>query len=59
VFFSGRVSLHSLKHSLVHWSEDNFGSRVPYYLLKPFLYGFIGAEILTRRYGIFTIVAQK
>jgi 2-polyprenyl-3-methyl-5-hydroxy-6-metoxy-1,4-benzoquinol methylase len=59
VFFSRRVSFHSLKHSLVHWSEVSFGSRIPYYLLKPLLFGFVAAEILTRRYGIVTIVAQK
>jgi 2-polyprenyl-3-methyl-5-hydroxy-6-metoxy-1,4-benzoquinol methylase len=59
VFFSRRVSFHSLKHSLVHWSEARCGNRAPYYLLKPFLYGFVLSEVLTRRHGIFTIIARK
>ena len=59
LFFSRRINFHSLKHSLLHWSEDNFRSRVPYYALKPLLFAFPPVEALTGRYGIMTAVAQK
>jgi SAM-dependent methyltransferase len=57
--FSPSVNFHSLKHSLLHWSEDRTRSRVPYYLLKPFLFGIPILERLLRSYGILTTVAQK
>ena len=59
LFFSRRVNFHSLKHSLLHWAEDNFGSRVPYYALKPLLFAFPLLEQLARRSGIMTTAAQK
>jgi 2-polyprenyl-3-methyl-5-hydroxy-6-metoxy-1,4-benzoquinol methylase len=59
LFFSRRVNFHSLKHSLLHWSADNFSSHVPYYVLKPFLFAFPLLEALTGKYGIMTTVAQK
>ena len=59
LFFSRRVNFHSLKHSLLHWSEDSFRSRAPYYALKPLLFAFPAVEAVTRRYGILTTVAQK
>ncbi len=59
MLFSPQVNFHSLKHSLIHWSENRIGSRVPYYVLKPLLYLFPPLERLTGRCGILTAVAQK
>ncbi len=56
--FSARVNMHCLKHSLLHWSENRFGSRVPYYLLKPAILGFPLLERLTGRHGITTVIAR-
>jgi len=57
--FSPYVNSHSLKHSLLNWSEDGLGSRVPYYALKPLLHGLGLLERLTGRYGILTVAAQS
>jgi SAM-dependent methyltransferase len=57
--FSPRVNFHSLKHSLLNWSEDRMGSRAPYYMLKPFLFGFPLVERVFRSYGILTSVSRK
>jgi len=59
LFFSRQVNFHSLKHSLLCWSEERLGCRIPYYLLKPFLFAFPVLEQITGRFGIFTTVAQK
>ncbi len=58
VFFSRLNNRHQLKHSLIHWSEEHFSSRVPYYFLKPLLSAFSPLEILCNKYGILTTVAQ-
>ncbi len=57
--FSPLVNVHTLKHSLVHWSEDRFHTRLPYYALKPLLLLFPLLERVARSYGILTVVAQK
>jgi hypothetical protein len=57
--FSRDVNFHSLKHSLLSWSEDRFGSCVPYYLLKPGLLIFCLIESLSGKSGILTIIARK
>jgi len=59
LLFSRLVNFHALKHSLIHWSEDKFKGRIPYYLLKPFLFAFPLLERITGRYGILTAIAQK
>lgn len=59
LLFSRLVNFHSLKHSLIHWSEDRFRSRVPYYALKPLLFLFPPLERLTGSYGILTAIACK
>ncbi len=59
LFFSRLVNFHSLKHSLLNWSVDRFGSSVPYYLLKPLLYACPPLEQVTDRYGILTTIARK
>ncbi len=58
-FFSRRVNLHSLKHSLLNWSREKFGSSVPYYLLKPLILAMPMIESLSRKYGILTVIARK
>ncbi len=57
--FSRHVNFHSLKHSLVNWSEDRAGSRLPYYLLKPGLFLLSIMERITGRFGMLTTIAQK
>jgi SAM-dependent methyltransferase len=59
LLFSRLVNFHSLKYSLIHWSEDRFGSRIPYYALKPLLFLFPPLERLAGNYGILTAVARK
>jgi SAM-dependent methyltransferase len=59
LLFSPLVNFHSLKHSLIHWSEDRFRSRIPYYAMKPLLLLFPLLERASRSYGILTTVAQK
>ncbi len=59
LFFSRLVNFHSLKHSLLNWSTDTCGSRIPYYLLKPLLFAFPYLEQISGRYGILTTIAQK
>jgi len=59
LLFSRYVNFHSLKHSLLHWSQDRCGSRLPYYALKPLLFLFPLLERLTGSYGILTVIAQK
>lgn len=59
LLFSPLVNFHALKHSLLNWSEGRFKGRLPYYLLKPLLFGFPLLERITGRYGILTTVAQK
>ena len=57
--FSRMINFHCLKYSLINWSEARFRSRFPYYLLKPFLFGFASLERVVNRHGIITMVAQK
>ncbi len=59
MFFSRRVSFHSLKHSLLQWSTQACHSRAPYYLIKPLLTVFPLVEHLTGKYGIITTIAGK
>lgn len=59
VFFSKMSNFHQLKHSLVHWSEERFASRIPYYLLKPTLFLFSSFERFSVRYGSLTTIATK
>jgi SAM-dependent methyltransferase len=58
-FFSRIVNFHCLKHSLLNWAGDRFGSRAPYYALKPLLFGFPLIEQLAGRYGMLTTIARK
>ena len=57
--FSRIIGFHCLKHSLVNWSESLFGSRAPYYSLKPILPLCALLERVVRRSGIVTLVARK
>ena len=57
--FSRIIGFHCLKHSLVNWSESLFGSRIPYYLLKPILPLCALLERAVRRSGIITLVVQN
>jgi len=59
LLFSPLVNFHSLKHSLIHWSEDRFHSRVPYYALKPLLFLIPLLERPTGSYGMLTAIARK
>ncbi|MEE8585482.1 MAG: class I SAM-dependent methyltransferase [Acidobacteriota bacterium] len=59
MFGSSRANLHHLKHSLIHWSEDRFGSRLPYYLFKWTLFLVNWAEQLSGRYGMLVVVGRK
>jgi SAM-dependent methyltransferase len=59
VFFSRIVNIHSLKYSLINWSEAQFSSRVPYYALKPLLFVFQLVEGFSRHYGMLTTIARK
>ncbi len=58
-FFSSIVNIHCLKYSLINWSEAYFGSRLPYYLLKPLLMMVPLLERITGRYGMLTTVARR
>lgn len=57
--YSPRVTRHSLKHSALNWSMDQFRSRLPYYVLKPALPLITIAECVTRRFSILTLVARR
>jgi 2-polyprenyl-3-methyl-5-hydroxy-6-metoxy-1,4-benzoquinol methylase len=59
LFFSRVVNFHCLKHSLLNWSQDRFTSRLPYYLLKPLLFGFLLVEQFSGKYGMATTIARK
>ena len=59
LLFSPLVNFHSLKLSLLNWSEDRFHGRGPYYALKPLLFLLPPLERLTGRCGILTTIAQK
>ncbi len=59
LFFSRIVNFHALKYSLINWSEEKFGSRVPYYALKPLLFGFPLLERAAGSAGIITVVAGR
>ena len=59
MFGSSRANLHHLKHSLIHWSEDRFGNRLPYYLLKWTLFLVNWAEQLSGRYGMLVVVSRR
>ena len=59
LFFSRLVNFHCLKHSLLNWSQERFNSRIPYYGLKPLLFGFPLIERLTGKYGMATTIARK
>lgn len=58
LFFSPTVNIHSLKYSLINWSEETFHTRLPYYLLKPLLFAFQLVERTSGRYGMLTTVAR-
>jgi SAM-dependent methyltransferase len=58
-FFPTREHFHQIKHSVLRWSRERISSRVPYYLLKPFLLGIPLLERLTHSSGILTMVARK
>jgi SAM-dependent methyltransferase len=57
--FSAKVNFHSLKHSMIHWSEERCGNRRLYYALKPLLFVLQMAERISGKTGIFTVVARK
>ncbi|HEY3130584.1 MAG TPA: class I SAM-dependent methyltransferase [Acidobacteriota bacterium] len=59
VFFSRIVNIHCLKYSLINWSEERFGSRRPYYFLKPFLFLFHFLESFSRHYGMLTTIGRR
>ncbi len=59
LFFSRIVNFHSLKYSLINWSEERFRSRVPYYALKPLLFGFPIVERVAGSAGIITALAGR
>lgn len=59
IFFSRLSNMHQLKYSLIHWSEERFSSRTPYYLLKPLLMTVPWLEALGKNYGTLTTVARK
>ncbi|RPI24731.1 MAG: class I SAM-dependent methyltransferase [Acidobacteria bacterium] len=59
LFFSRIVNFHCLKWSLINWSREKFGTRGPYYALKPLLFVFELVESLTRSAGIITVVAAR
>jgi hypothetical protein len=59
LMFSRLVNFHALKHSLLKWSEERYGSRVLYYALKPTLFGFQLFERMTGRPGIGGVVARR
>ena len=58
-FFSPIVNIHCLKYSVINWSENCFGSRLPYYVLKPWLMLFPFLEKITGRYGMLTTIARR
>lgn len=58
VFFSRTVNFHTLKYSLIYWSEGTFGGRLPYYLLKPLLLAFPWIEAWSKRYGTLTSIGR-
>jgi SAM-dependent methyltransferase len=57
--FGRRISLHQLKYSLITWAESSWKSRVPYYLLKPFILAAGHAEQWVGSYGGVGAVARK
>ena len=59
LLFSPLVNFHALKHSLLNWTCERFGSRIPYYLLKPMLPGLQLLERITGRYGMRTVIARR
>ncbi len=59
LFFSRRVNFHCWKHSLRAWTSNRLGAPFAYYLLKPLLHLGPLLESVTRRWGVFTVVAGK
>ncbi|MFQ5928767.1 MAG: class I SAM-dependent methyltransferase [Acidobacteriota bacterium] len=59
LFFSPIVNIHCLKYSLINWTEAHFGSRLPYYILKPLLMAFPLVERLSGKYGMLTTIARR
>ncbi len=59
VFFSRIVNIHCLKYSLINWSDERFGSRAPYYALKPLLFLIHFLERFSRRYGMLTTIGRR
>jgi 2-polyprenyl-3-methyl-5-hydroxy-6-metoxy-1,4-benzoquinol methylase len=59
IFFSLMANMHCLKYSLINWSNSHFGSRLPYYLLKPFLLAFPLVERCNGRHGMLTTIGTK
>ncbi|MEE8585462.1 MAG: class I SAM-dependent methyltransferase [Acidobacteriota bacterium] len=57
--YSWNNNFHSLKHSLIHWSEGRCGNRIPYYLLKPLLFGLQALEQSSGRYGMLSTAARR
>ena len=58
-FFSPLANFHCLKYSAIYWSEARFGSRLPYYLLKPLLLAFPWLEQWSGQYGTLTTIGRK
>jgi SAM-dependent methyltransferase len=59
ILFSPRVNFHSLKYSLINWSEAQFGSRLPYYILKPLLMVFPLLERFSGMWGNLTTISRR
>ncbi len=58
-YFSRNGDIHHWKHSLIAWSESKFGSRIPYYMLKPLLPLGSAIERAFDRYGSMAMVSRK
>ena len=58
-FFSPMANFHSLKYSMIYWSEARFRSRLPYYILKPLLLAFTWLERWSGQYGTLTTIGHK
>jgi 2-polyprenyl-3-methyl-5-hydroxy-6-metoxy-1,4-benzoquinol methylase len=58
-YFSRNGDMHHWKHSLIAWSESKFGSRIPYYLLKPLLPFASAIERVAGHYGSMAIVSRR
>ena len=59
IFFCRMANLHQLKHSTIHWSEERFSTRLPYYFIKPLLLCFPLLERLTGKFATMTTVGRN